>query len=375
MTLYRHEIRGLGVYEAVEKLCPRDDPRRARKPDGSWLPKSGPAFPGALSFWTEAGLRRYRESGLEAWHASLLGQPAVLLEVDEADLRVVARDEWQVIARLAPTPQASPVLATGSTREIAELRLDAHVLTLDPGEPAPLPASENLDETFFYVLEGTPTAWVDGTPYALAPGWAGGVPLGSGRRLGLSNPTSHPVRLLVAGRRGKVATRANFESPNSSLAARSPLETKALTHGPSHLRTSPWCYNGSHEIFSRGARLSSALGLRAIGVWHEFLDPSYRSSWPHAHEREQEIALVLRGHPTAWINGHRFELNPGDLAYFPPGTNLSHALMNRSDDVVEYLGLGETELSAGKDRIYYPLQKARNEECRLGGYLWENRPA
>ena len=64
MQYYRFTCSGKGIYEVVDRDCPRTDPRRFDKPDGSWLPKVGPNFPGAISFWTEKGLEKYKQSPL-----------------------------------------------------------------------------------------------------------------------------------------------------------------------------------------------------------------------------------------------------------------------------------------------------------------------
>ena len=75
--LYRFEHEGIGIYEAVDKHCPPDDPRRQNKPDGSWLQKAGLRFPSAISYWTEVGLEKYRTSGLLAWHLSVLTEGSI----------------------------------------------------------------------------------------------------------------------------------------------------------------------------------------------------------------------------------------------------------------------------------------------------------
>ncbi|MFA6898260.1 MAG: hypothetical protein WC250_02540, partial [Candidatus Paceibacterota bacterium] len=79
---YRIVVGDVGVYEAVEKDCPRNDPRRGNKPDGSWLPKKGLDYPGAISYWTEYGLRKYRESGLMSWHASVVNGKTHIITIN-----------------------------------------------------------------------------------------------------------------------------------------------------------------------------------------------------------------------------------------------------------------------------------------------------
>lgn len=97
MKFYRFVVGDIGIYEAVERDCPRDDKRREGKPDGSWLPRVGKSYPGAISFWKERGLKKYLESGLQQWHRSVVsGEVSVL--VAEALSDIVYEDEYQVIA-------------------------------------------------------------------------------------------------------------------------------------------------------------------------------------------------------------------------------------------------------------------------------------
>ena len=100
MACYRFVCDGVGIYEAVERDCPRTDPRRENKPDGSWLPRVGMDYPGAVSFWTEVGLARYRASGLMQWHVSIV-KGAVEVLVCEEVRKALYRDEYQIIAEHA----------------------------------------------------------------------------------------------------------------------------------------------------------------------------------------------------------------------------------------------------------------------------------
>lgn len=96
--LYRVTSDGVGIYEAVEKLCPKDDPRRVDKPDGSWLSKKGKDFPDGVSFWTEKGLDKYKESGLYDWHKMIVGDKVGLEEI-KRPVDVLYEDEYQVIIK------------------------------------------------------------------------------------------------------------------------------------------------------------------------------------------------------------------------------------------------------------------------------------
>ena len=96
MAYYRFEAAKRGIYEAVELACPRSDARRTQKPDGSWLPRVGAKYLGAISLWTEVGLRKYFSSGLFAWHKSVLNDEVKILKTESVK-NIFYEDEFQII--------------------------------------------------------------------------------------------------------------------------------------------------------------------------------------------------------------------------------------------------------------------------------------
>lgn len=96
IRVYRVVCGDLGIYAAVERDCPPDDPRRAGKPDGSWLEKVGTRFPGAISFWTDEGIKKYRDTGLQHWHSAVVKSPVEILVARYPEDHLYA-DAWQVI--------------------------------------------------------------------------------------------------------------------------------------------------------------------------------------------------------------------------------------------------------------------------------------
>jgi len=97
MSWYRVTVNGVGIYEAVDRDCLRDDIRRQQKPDGSWLPKVGSNYPGAISYWTEFGWKTYNESGLFAWHKSVVTEEVRVEQLEEKPDKVLYEDEYQII--------------------------------------------------------------------------------------------------------------------------------------------------------------------------------------------------------------------------------------------------------------------------------------
>ncbi|MCA9382800.1 hypothetical protein KC909_00380 [Candidatus Dojkabacteria bacterium] len=93
---YRFVVDGIGIYEAVDRDCPKTDSRRDEKPDGSWLEKAGKEYPGAISYWTKEGLETYIFSGLLDWHASVVkGSINVLIAENPKNIKY--QDQHQII--------------------------------------------------------------------------------------------------------------------------------------------------------------------------------------------------------------------------------------------------------------------------------------
>lgn len=131
-------------------------------------------------------------------------------------------------------------------------------------------------------------------------------------------------------------------------------------------------YTGSTETFGPGVCLSRKLGLTRMGIHYESLPPGKRSSWPHAHSGEEEFVFVLEGTPQVWLDGHVYDLGPGDSVAFAAGSGQAHALINNTEIDVRLLVVGEGNHIP--DKIFYPLHPARNQECRDKGYFWEGHP-
>lgn len=129
-------------------------------------------------------------------------------------------------------------------------------------------------------------------------------------------------------------------------------------------------YDGSDEVLSSGRRIGRAAGLRALGVWLERLPPGTRTSWPHAHAREEELVFVLDGAPSVWLDGVVHPLRRHDLVAFPAGTGVAHTVIN--DGPREALLLVAGEARKDDDRIAYPLHPHR--EAAIGARAWTDAP-
>jgi len=97
MEYYRFITNGVGIYEAIQNEVEINDSRRLNKPDGSWLPKKGLDYPGAISFWKDFGLKKYFDSGLLNWHKSVIKGNIEVVIIDRPD-EVLYEDEYQIIS-------------------------------------------------------------------------------------------------------------------------------------------------------------------------------------------------------------------------------------------------------------------------------------
>lgn len=108
--------------------------------------------------------------------------------------------------------------------------------------------------------------------------------------------------------------------------------------------------------------LGDLFGLSNFGVNLTRLSPGSGSALRHAHSKQDEFVYILEGHPTLISNGVETQLMPGMCAGMKSGTGNAHQIVNRTDQDVLYLEVGDR--SAG-DVVTYPdddLQAALDED-------------
>ena len=77
--------------------------------------------------------------------------------------------------------------------------------------------------------------------------------------------------------------------------------------------------------------VGDAGGLTQFGANIVTLAPGAMSSLRHWHEKQDEILVVLSGHPTLVDDNGETPMGPGDVAAFPAGEANGHHLINRTD--------------------------------------------
>lgn len=88
--------------------------------------------------------------------------------------------------------------------------------------------------------------------------------------------------------------------------------------------------SGTGSAWSRAA-VGRRLGGELLGA-SLYLLPAGRRSWPyHTHYGNEELLIVLDGHPTLRTPDGERELQAGDATIFRRGPEGAHEIVNRSD--------------------------------------------
>jgi uncharacterized cupin superfamily protein len=97
--------------------------------------------------------------------------------------------------------------------------------------------------------------------------------------------------------------------------------------------------------------LGDLFGLTGFGVNLTRLAPGGETALRHAHSQQDELVYVVRGHPTLVSDAGETLLGPGECAGFKAGSGDAHHLVNRTDDDVVLLEVGDRTPG---DVVIYP---------------------
>jgi len=98
-------------------------------------------------------------------------------------------------------------------------------------------------------------------------------------------------------------------------------------------------------------KLGDFFNLQNYGVNLTELSPGSMSALKHQHSRQDELVYILSGTPTLVHGSNEYLMNPGECAGFKAGDEKAHHLVNRSEDTVKYLEIGDRTLG---DEVIYP---------------------
>ena len=88
-------------------------------------------------------------------------------------------------------------------------------------------------------------------------------------------------------------------------------------------------------------RLGDHFGLTNFGVNLTELAPGSSSALAHFHTKQDEFIYILEGTPMLMLGDKEYLLHPGDFCGFRAGTEVGHQLVNKSQNPVLYLEIGD----------------------------------
>ena len=97
--------------------------------------------------------------------------------------------------------------------------------------------------------------------------------------------------------------------------------------------------------------LGNVFGLTNFGVNLTTLAPGAVSALRHAHSKQDEFIYILQGYPVLITDAGETQLSPGMCSGIKAGAGNGQQLLNRSNEEVMYLEIGDR--SAG-DAVMYP---------------------
>jgi uncharacterized cupin superfamily protein len=98
-------------------------------------------------------------------------------------------------------------------------------------------------------------------------------------------------------------------------------------------------------------KLGDFFGLTNFGVNLTHLSPGAISALAHSHSKQDEFIYILEGTLTLILGKEEFILHPGECYGLKAGTGIAHQLVNRSDEKVTYIEIGDRTEG---DEVEYP---------------------
>lgn len=98
-------------------------------------------------------------------------------------------------------------------------------------------------------------------------------------------------------------------------------------------------------------KLGEFFGLTNFGVNLTHLSPDAVSALFHRHLKQDEFIFMLEGTLILILGEEEFTLNPSDCYGFKAGSDIAHQLINRSEENVTYLEIGDRTEG---DEVEYP---------------------
>jgi len=117
-------------------------------------------------------------------------------------------------------------------------------------------------------------------------------------------------------------------------------------------------------------KLGDHFNLTNFGVNLTELSPSSVSALKHNHLKQDEFIYILTGTATL-VNGDKeYQMGPGDCFGFKCGNEVAHQLLNKSQNPVIYLEVGDR---TSGDKVEYPDDDLRANLQEDGSWLFSHK--
>jgi len=279
-------------------------------------------------------------------------------------------------------------------------RLKIMHLRLPPGTRTNAPGAYRDEEEFFFVLEGTPDLWIDGSLHALKEGDGVAFNDGTGIAHTIINNTDKDVRLFVFGEATRLfsqfacplpddeATNEHLRKlgklwidlpkrklgPNSGrpgdLAGRKRGRPAYVHNWRDIMEKDEGSYPNSLELHGIDAKFGRRANFSRVGIHFEVLPPGRRTSWPHVECDEEEFVYVISGALDVWLDGRIVTCGEGDFIGWETSRGVTHVCINNSNEDTLLLVGGEA--SRQRSRVWYPLHPHRDKETAEN--FWHDHP-
>lgn len=113
-------------------------------------------------------------------------------------------------------------------------------------------------------------------------------------------------------------------------------------------------------------KLGECFGLTQFGVNLTHLAPGAVSALAHSHSKQDEFIYVLEGSLILVLGDQELVLRGGDCYGFKAGTGIAHQLVNRSQDTVTYLEMGDRTPG---DEVEYPHDDLKAVQATDGAWI------
>lgn len=212
----------------------------------------------------------------------------------------------------------------GKALGMTQLGLDLH--TLQPGQENSRYHREWKEDEFFLVEEGVCQLRLEGKLYTLETGDFVYIPSGVAHQF--FNHSQEPCAIWMGGeiREGGGADYPDPPEKWEEAEGKPPYcaNLAKLTPRPVHDDGEPAGCRG----FSLD--LGEAVGMQRIETCVHLLAPGQQDSKLHFHRQEEELFVIMAGHPVLRLNEQHIMTKPGDCIHVPPGAR--HQFLNPNQE-------------------------------------------